>query len=311
MKYKKFIKRNVQDSFFLSIMRQKKYLLNVIRSLLPDQKIEAKDVKIDLIEYAIAGGIYNDISVSVKDQYIVFMEAQSTWNNNMPLRLLMYIAEYYQKYVKEHDLDIYSGKAVEIPMPRFYVVYTGAEKPKRNKITFQDIYPECTSLNLEAEILSLRNTEGVLAEYIALSLNYKSRYNDLRNKQVSVEEARKTAVVETIEKFSKGFTISPYIKKNKKEVIDMLDIMYDQEYVFKTALRNARREGKAKAEKKAEKEIAAANKRASEAEKKLENHNNEIALIMLNNTKENISLETISKCTGISIEELEQMKKQN
>ena len=42
----------------------------------------------------------NDVSFLYKDKLVVMIEHQSTISENMPLRMLLYIAKYYDKHIK-------------------------------------------------------------------------------------------------------------------------------------------------------------------------------------------------------------------
>jgi hypothetical protein len=46
----------------------------------------------------------NDISFTIGDRLIVLIEHQSTVNENMPLRLLLYVARIYEKLITEKDI---------------------------------------------------------------------------------------------------------------------------------------------------------------------------------------------------------------
>ena len=59
---------------------------------------------------------------------IILMEAQSRFSPNLAIRILLYLAETYDRYAKAHELNLYSTKAVKIPRPELYGVYTGVDE---------------------------------------------------------------------------------------------------------------------------------------------------------------------------------------
>ena len=65
----------------------------------------------------------NDISFTIDNRLVVLIEHQSTINQNMPLRLLMYIARIYEKIVDKNK--IYNTALEKIPTPEFIVLYNG------------------------------------------------------------------------------------------------------------------------------------------------------------------------------------------
>ncbi|MCL2237960.1 MAG: Rpn family recombination-promoting nuclease/putative transposase, partial [Treponema sp.] len=68
----------------------------------------------------------NDLSFTIDDRIVVLIEHQSTLSQNIPLRILMYIARVYEKIVEEEN--IYHKKLIKIPTPEFIVLYNGKEE---------------------------------------------------------------------------------------------------------------------------------------------------------------------------------------
>jgi len=59
-------------------------------------------------------------------------EHQSTPNINMPIRMLMYLGQLYEKLIKEkrgnEENFLYSNSLMELPKPEFAVFYNGVAK---------------------------------------------------------------------------------------------------------------------------------------------------------------------------------------
>ena len=64
-------------------------------------------------------------------------EHQSTYNPNMPLRDLFYIASEYQKLVDKKSL--YSSKLQKIPAPKFLVFYNGTEEMEDSRTEYLSV----------------------------------------------------------------------------------------------------------------------------------------------------------------------------
>ena len=65
----------------------------------------------------------NDLAFVIEGRLVVLIEHQSTVCQNMPLRLLMYIARVYERLVDRKSL--YRDKLISLPRPEFYVIYNG------------------------------------------------------------------------------------------------------------------------------------------------------------------------------------------
>jgi len=115
------------------------------------------DIPIDI--NTLSGIIYknkiNDLSFTIDNRLVVLVEHQSTINNNLPLRLLIYIAHVYEKIVNMKKA--YQTKLEKIPFPEFIVLYNGSDK-----------YPDYTELRLSNAFKGIENLK--LTKNIPLEL---------------------------------------------------------------------------------------------------------------------------------------------
>jgi len=81
----------------------------------------------------------NDVSFVMDGKLVVLIEHQSSINNNMPLRMLMYVGRIYEMIIDSKKL--YSSKMMEIPRAEFYVFYNGERKfPKKRRLKLSRMY---------------------------------------------------------------------------------------------------------------------------------------------------------------------------
>ena len=80
------------------------------------------ELEIVTLESAVYMGMKNDLAF-ILDLNLFLFEHQSTYNPNIPLRDLLYIASEYQRRVDTKSL--YSSSLLKIPAPRFVVFYNG------------------------------------------------------------------------------------------------------------------------------------------------------------------------------------------
>lgn len=65
-------------------------------------------------------------------------EHQSTYNPNMPLRFLLYIAEEYDKLIHQQDVDLYGGKLIMLPtLSVWYSITVTKKQGMKNCCSFQ------------------------------------------------------------------------------------------------------------------------------------------------------------------------------
>jgi len=75
-------------------------------------------IKINTLRDILYKDQINDLSFTIDNRLVVLIEHQSTVNENIPLRLLMYIARVYEKIIKRRKR--YQNKLEKIPKPEFY-----------------------------------------------------------------------------------------------------------------------------------------------------------------------------------------------
>ena len=127
------IKRNTKDSVFTSLFREKKYVVELYNALFPESAgtVTEDDINIITLENILMNAMYNDLGFMVKDKLIVLAEAQSTWSENIAVRMLLYVANTYNTYIEEHKMNLYSTKNVVLPKPELFVIYSGDKKAKQ------------------------------------------------------------------------------------------------------------------------------------------------------------------------------------
>ncbi|MDR2966158.1 MAG: Rpn family recombination-promoting nuclease/putative transposase, partial [Treponema sp.] len=77
------------------------------------------DIPIDIntLSNVLYKGKINDLSFFIDNRLIVLIEHQSTVNKNMPIRLLTYVSEIYNKIIGSKN--VFQEKLIEIPLPEF------------------------------------------------------------------------------------------------------------------------------------------------------------------------------------------------
>ena len=181
------------------------------------------------LENAIYMGMKNDLAFII-DTNLFLYEHQSTYNANMPLRDLFYIAGEYQKLVDHKSL--YSSALQKIPAPNFIVFYNGTEKKKeRWENLLSEAYENQTAEpNLELRVITLNINEGhnrELMEQCQILREYAQYVAKVRNytKEMELDAAVEHAVNECIHE---GI-LAEFLRMNRAEVIAMSIFEYDKE----------------------------------------------------------------------------------
>lgn len=221
--------RKTKDTLFTNLFREVEYQRKLYYALFgEDEELVDSDFKLITLENIFVRDVYNDLGLLVKDRLILLVEAQSTYNPNMALRFLLYIAHTYQNYMKENALYLYGQRKVEIPKPLFYLLYTGRKEMKEEDLRLSELYFEKgePSLELKINLLTLENTEeNILWEYLTFC-----RVFDEKKIGVKTEEGLLVAIRETLSFCKDNNILKEYLTKKKKEVEDfMLEIFTEEE----------------------------------------------------------------------------------
>ena len=116
--------RQYQDSVFRMYFNNEARLRELAGALHRKVYSPGERLEIVTLDGTFLTQVKNDISFLLAGRYLVFLEHQSTPNDNMPLRCLYYVCEQLRKDITAKEL--YAKKRICLPVPEFHVFYTGA-----------------------------------------------------------------------------------------------------------------------------------------------------------------------------------------
>ena len=241
--------RKYKDTIFRLLFSDKKNLLSLYNALNEKSYENPDELEIVTLESAIYMGMKNDLAF-VLDLNLFLFEHQSTYNPNIPLRDLLYIASEYHKLVDSKSL--YSSKLLKIPAPRFVVFYNGIREigeymEHRLSEAYENLIGEPA---LELKVMVFNINDGCnqkLMEQCQILKEYSQYVARVRkySKFLNLDDAVRRTVDECI---SEGI-LTEFLAKNRAEVIRMSIFEYDKE-VEERKLREAEFEyGKSEGEK--------------------------------------------------------------
>ena len=294
--------KNVKDSLFVDyfardeIVGKKNFI--ALYNLLSGNHLEygkaaIKDVRLEQVLYK---SFYNDISMLVDGRLVVLVEHQSTVNENMPLRSLIYCSRIYEKITKPRMK--FSTALKKIPTPEFYVIYNGVYPyPPEKTLKLSDAFmTECEAppLELKVKVYNIKHPECPLRIDTCKPLESYVKFIDVvegRRKQ------RSSAYMdEAIREAEKSGLLPDYLQRKASEVISMVFNEYDYETDIKVKMEDAFEDGHS----------AGVADGISQGitqgahDKAVETARNFINL--------GFNLEQIAQGTGLSLEEVEQIK---
>lgn len=109
------INRKYKDRLFRFVFQNKRDLLELYNAINGTEYQDTEELEINTLEDVLYLGMKNDLSFLLGATVNLY-EHQSTWNENMPLRGLLYFAELYQRYLEENGYRL-TGTGRRLPLP--------------------------------------------------------------------------------------------------------------------------------------------------------------------------------------------------
>ena len=225
-------KANVKykDTIFRMLFSEPEHLLSLYNAVTGKDYWDPEALDIVTLENAVYMGMKNDLAF-VLEMGLYLYEHQSTYNPNIPLRDLFYIASEYQALADGKSL--YSSGIQKIPTPKFLVFYNGLNRklPDRMELRLSDAYEnpvdepdlelKVTMLNINAghneELMNSCHVLQDYARYVARVRKYVA--------EILLDEAVERAVTECI----REGILAEFLKKNRAEVVKVSIFEYDKE----------------------------------------------------------------------------------
>ena len=231
-------KRTAKNSVFLDLFQDKKNLLELYKTLHPEDKDATEDaLKIVTINNVLTDNLYNDLGIMVdNDKLLLLLEAQSSWTVNILVRILLYLAQSYHEYFERTNQSLYKTRKVKMPKPELYVVYTGNKGNKPNMISLSKEFFNGMEIDIEvrAKVIYESSEDNILNEYIVFCKVF--------NEQIKKHGMTKQAVIETIRICKDRNVLRQYLSSKEVEVVSIMMSLFDDEQIMRTYARDIKRE---------------------------------------------------------------------
>ena len=229
-----YANRKHKDTVFRMLYSDKRAVLELYNALNGTDYQNPDDLTVTTLENAVYMAMKNDVSFLL-DERMTLYEHQSTWNPNMPLRDLIYIARLMEKYVNKRSL--YQSGQIRLPAPHFVVFYNGKEeRPEDTTIKLSDAYLQKEEEpELELKVRYLNINQGYNPELMERCRTLKeysefvARIRKYAAGETAIGEAVDRAVTECVEE---GI-LADFLRGQRAEVIAMSIFEYNEEEELK------------------------------------------------------------------------------
>lgn len=189
-------------------------------------------IEFNTIENAIYMGMKNDVSFILYG-IVSLYEQQSTFNPNMPVRLLMYLGKVYDRFITTGRYNPYGKRTIELPVPRLVVFYNGLrDEPDEETLNLSDAFPKALRAlsDVQVQVRVLNINKGKNQELLTSCrplMEYSWLVDRIRHHRGSMGIGE--AVDRSIDEMPENYEIRTYLIGNRAEVKDMCITEYNEE----------------------------------------------------------------------------------
>ena len=259
-------------NFIFGQEENREWTLSLYNAINGSNYTDASLIEFNTLEGVLYMNMKNDTSFIISGIWNVY-EHQSSFNPNMPYRMLEYIVELFSGYVKVNKLNKYGSSLMKFPIPKLVVFYNGIEEKEDEVILrLSDSFDESeTEADIEVKVRMLNVNFGrnkAIMQACKPLEEYAWVINRIRETQKKYKEVV-DAVDEVVESIPNDFVIRDLLIRNRAEVYGMLDTEYNEAEIRELFMEDGRREERVNTERE---RIRAdeAETRAKEAEKENE-----------------------------------------
>ncbi|MCL2198812.1 MAG: Rpn family recombination-promoting nuclease/putative transposase [Defluviitaleaceae bacterium] len=237
-----------KNNAFITLFSDPARLIKLYNALTGSDLPLTTPIDIVTLENVLYNILRNDIAFVIDGKLVILIEHQSTINNNMPLRILVYMARILEKLIENES--IYREKLLKIPRPDFVVLYNGeAPFPDEKTLRLSDAFmfaPEGIAAKLggmlELTVRVVNVNEGRNAEILQRCKDLSdyahliSKIREYKSKGLNLTQALTQAVGDCI---NNGI-LEDFLKSHSSEVLNMFTQEFDINVAKKIWMEEAR-----------------------------------------------------------------------
>ena len=254
--------RQYKDRLFIFLFgkeERKEWTLELYNAINGTDYTDASAIEINTLDNVLFMGMRNDVSFIIDGNLSLF-EHQSTFNPNMPLRMLEYLVDLLRRYCEEKNYNYYMASGIPLPNPRF-VVFSNWEGDNQDERTLRlsDMFmnpQEEVSIELYVRVLNINH---------GYNKHIMQRCRPLLDYSIFVDTIREcrgrgmdlgSAIDRAIDGLPDDSMIRGLLQSNRTEVKGMLETENDAKKVLDMVYYNGKVEGKAEGKAEGHKDVA-------------------------------------------------------
>lgn len=241
------VRRNVKDRLFRFLFeKDREALLQLYNALNGTEYKDASQLEIVTIESAVYVVMKNDLAFVLAGTLNMY-EHQSTYNPNLPVRFLIYLAQQYQKVIERAEKSLYGTGRISLPTPQCVVFYNGTqEMPEEQTLRLSDAFENGgaqADVELTVRMLNISHGHNRTLMEKCMVLKGYSEFVDITRTYMRERNSAGDALAEAVEYCIENGILEAFLRENRAEVLGMLLEEFDVEKYERTLRSEGREEG--------------------------------------------------------------------
>ena len=200
-------------------------MLELYNALNGTEYRDTSDLQVVTIENAVYVVMKNDLAFVIAGTLNLY-EHQSTYNPNMPVRFLIYLAEEYQKLVKQARESLYGTKKLILPTPQCIVFYNGTrDMPEEKILRLSDAFENQKAradIELKVRMLNINHDKNKELMGKCRALSEYSQFVEVARRYVEEIKDNQEALNLAVDYCIDHGVLSEFLRRYRAEVLGML-----------------------------------------------------------------------------------------
>ena len=231
-------------NFIFGAEENKAWTLSLYNAVNGSNYTDPGEIEITTIKEVMYLGMHNDVSFLISNEMTLY-EQQSSFNTNLPLRLLQYSGNLYEKYVVKNKLNKYGSTLLKLPVPKLVVFYNGERDTEDEvELRLSDSFPEGAQADIEVKVRMININYGrnmALLELCKPLKEYSWLVERIRCNKKNHE--LESAIDRSITEMPEDYLIKPFLMAHRSEVRGMLLTEYNEVETMQLFKEDGKKEG--------------------------------------------------------------------
>ena len=233
-------------NFLFWSSEHKEWTLSLYNAVNGTSYTDPEQITITTIRQVLYMGMHNDVSFMIVGEMNLY-EQQSSFNPNIPLRMLQYVGHLYEKLITEQKKNKYGRTLIRLPVPKLVVFYNGTdEQPDESILRLSDAFDENrrADADVQVRVRMVNINQGHSAQLMSACEPLRE-YTEFisRVQELEATMSLQSAIDQAITEMPDAFVIKQYLEAHKSEVKEMLTTEYNEKKQMELFYEDGKQEG--------------------------------------------------------------------